>query len=478
LVDSTLWVNSRPRVVLPDGFFTVPSCGFNLVRTLDVSYKDLTSIPSTIEALTNLERADFSYNNLESLPTTMTKLSKLQYLFLSGNGVATSLDWSNCNFSIFPGRFIKLMSNLETLDLSNNKLTSMESLVNHSLLNLNLAFNEFSSFPFSVENDANLLESLNLSNNSISTIPLHIFNASVLSSLYELDLSSNLITSVSYHWAIWSNAKTGKILHLAYNSIHELDWGLVSTENNTEISSFPLKIDEIAENIEWINLHSQKLGNGKIPSDIAYFVNLKRLELTNMDFNQLPKSFCNLTKLEYMDLSPNALAFYESSDAPFCDFPSLKVLNISYSKNAWLLESVPRWIIPELEVLNLSNFRMHSPTSDFWRLPFVLSSHPNLQVLDLSGSYLDNEKSNWAGFQFPQNYSSLSKPGDMSDADWNSLPNSWSNSSLQTLLIKDLVWCVSDNACNSVGFGTHHTFNSTDYQDFLTGVDFLSQGFN
>lgn len=117
-----------------------------------------------------------------------------------------------------------------------------------------------------------------------------------------LDVSFNLISSISNLWLKWSNSKTGNILRLNGNSnLTDLNWGYV---NGTKLSEFPLEISRIAQQIESIDVSGQYLGFGVIPSEIGNFTNLKYLSRTYSTVLFIPDALCRLNKLEHLDLFP------------------------------------------------------------------------------------------------------------------------------------------------------------------------------
>ncbi len=82
--------------------------------TLDLSDRDLTSVPSDIFSRTDLERLNLSRNNLTgALPAEVRHLSKLRILDLSYN-----------EFTGVPAEVGQLRE-LQVLDLSHNKLTGL-----------------------------------------------------------------------------------------------------------------------------------------------------------------------------------------------------------------------------------------------------------------------------------------------------------------------------------------------------------------
>ena len=83
------------------------------VTKLDLSNKDLTTLPSEIGQLTNLRSLYLYGNQLSSLPTEIGQLTNLQSLYLHSN-----------QLSSLPPEIVQL-SNLQTLDLRRNQLSSL-----------------------------------------------------------------------------------------------------------------------------------------------------------------------------------------------------------------------------------------------------------------------------------------------------------------------------------------------------------------
>mmetsp|Transcript_116384 Transcript_116384/g.238093 ORF Transcript_116384/g.238093 Transcript_116384/m.238093 type:complete len:125 (+) Transcript_116384:1140-1514(+) len=81
------------------------------LEDLDLSYSQLSFIPTEIGLLTTLEHLDLSSNEIFSIPTEIGLIANLEILDLSGNGLST-----------IPSE-IGLMTNLSLLDLSENDIT-------------------------------------------------------------------------------------------------------------------------------------------------------------------------------------------------------------------------------------------------------------------------------------------------------------------------------------------------------------------
>ncbi len=63
------------------------------LKSLDLSFKKLYSIPTYIFELSSLENLNLSHNNFQELPKEITKLKSLKVLDISWNHITHSLDF-------------------------------------------------------------------------------------------------------------------------------------------------------------------------------------------------------------------------------------------------------------------------------------------------------------------------------------------------------------------------------------------------
>lgn len=190
---------------------------------LDLSGNSLTILPAQIGQLQNLTWLDLSSNKFKGLPVTIGKLQKLTWLNLNKNSLTSfpmgvtrlkGLTWLSINknkLRNLPSKIHQLcnlvqlslhtnqlkhlpseigqLENLADLDLHSNQLSKlpMESAQLKSLVALNLARNQFVNFPEEISQLENLAE-LNLSDNQLIDLPLEAIN---LPRLVELNLSNN-----------------------------------------------------------------------------------------------------------------------------------------------------------------------------------------------------------------------------------------------------------------------------------------------
>jgi internalin A len=147
---------------------------------LDLSGRELTSLPPEVTQLTNLQTLRLSVNRLTSLPPEITQLTNLQTLDLSINQL-TSL----------PPEITQL-TNLQTLRLSVNRLTSLPPEITQltNLQTLDLRRNQLTSLPPEITQLTNL-QTLDLRRNQLTSLPPEITQ---LTNLQTLDLGINHLT--------------------------------------------------------------------------------------------------------------------------------------------------------------------------------------------------------------------------------------------------------------------------------------------
>ena len=147
------------------------------VTKLNLRDKNLSVIPREFNLLTGLTTLDLSKNRIETIQN-LSNLPLLTALVLSDNRIETIENLSN-------------LTKLTTLTLTNNKIETIQNLINLPVLNtLYLSHNGIKT----IENLSNLtkLTTLFLSHNRIETIE----NLSDLKLLNHLDLSDNRIKTI------------------------------------------------------------------------------------------------------------------------------------------------------------------------------------------------------------------------------------------------------------------------------------------
>ena len=216
--------------------------------SLDLSGRNLTSLPEEVTGLTNLTILNLSNNQLTSLPPEITQLTNLTNLSLRSNQLTT-----------VPAEITQL-TNLTRLDLSGNQLKSLPAefarLIN--LTSLSLDYNLLTNVPAVITRLMNLT-GLFLRFNGLTTLPAEITR---LTNLTSLDLVGNQLTIV------------------------------------------PIEITRLT-NLTILFLSNNQLTN--VPAEITRLINLTSLSLSRNQLTSVPAELTRLANLTYLDLLENQL---------------------------------------------------------------------------------------------------------------------------------------------------------------------------
>ncbi|MFD2386439.1 leucine-rich repeat domain-containing protein [Enterococcus rivorum] len=230
----------------------------NSTTTLNLSSKNLQDLTG-IELFTNLETLNVRNNQLTSLPESISSLVGLQALYLDNNQLTN-----------LPSTIGSLV-NLEQLSVSSNQLTGLpDSFPNLISLNqLDLEYNQLTGLPENIGQLTNL-QYFYLFNNQISTLPNSIGG---LVNLEEMDVSNNILTTLPENF---SNLTQLVLLDLGNNRLVSLPDGFGGLTNleflsiaGNQLTSLPTGFNELR------SLSSLMLNRNLLPT--GYDTTLKSL---------------------------------------------------------------------------------------------------------------------------------------------------------------------------------------------------------
>ena len=392
-----------------------------------------------ITRLPNLEYLDLSQNRLITFKEeSFLNLHKLMFLNLSYNKLDLKSEFNNISY--FKGQSVlelldlsyneiqyldsnvtfQYLRSLKVLNVSNNKLKSIESYIfghlnqlnelnlvsnNLSFLNensffnlrnlklLKLSFNQISTLVFLKFNIENL-EILDLEQNKINSIEENDFDFN--QRLLLINLNSNLIKII--HTKAFERLTLLETLKISNTSIN--NWFMNSNLSELDFSYLNLTISniELLSKIKWINLAKSKvncsfelfLNNAtkyidfsfnelKWENDFKMFrilgSSLETLKLRQTNLQKLEQiNIKNLINLKWLDLSFNNLSFISQDSFEF----NLNLEYLDLSSNRLYEFSM---VLNKLSYLNLENNQINS-TSD------VLNDYYSIEIFKMEHNKL------------------------------------------------------------------------------------------
>ncbi|CAO1402584.1 unnamed protein product [Diamesa tonsa] len=347
-------------------------------------FQRLTSLPSidfTGIGLKDIKKDDFRFStSLKVLNMSNNEITQLGNMVFSSLKALTYLNLSRNHIeSVHDGAFDECSEELETIDLSHNKLLTLKEDV---LLNLQktvtryyikmwLGFNQISTIErtkktekihynvLSLENnklsnfDCNnyKVDWLNLKNNNIDSFDgekceceslliggNHLKEITITEKLIHLDASNNEIESLKIDSMNKSNIQS---LNLSKNKIAgnilELvkDMTSLTKLDLSDILIGPLPIDSFANmlSLEELSLKNSGISNINFGT-FSHQTNLTRLDISNNNLKNLNlHMFTSLNKLRSFDISGNNLSVLNNLDSIGGTFPLL--INIAIHNNNW-----------------------------------------------------------------------------------------------------------------------------------------------
>jgi hypothetical protein len=191
------------------------------------------------DSLTNLQSLNLSVNKITGIPEHIfDRLTNLRFLVLSVNKITE-----------IPGHIFDNLINLEILHLTSNEITAIPEHIFDRLINLkevSMANNKIIAIQGHIFDHLTKLQVLNLSENKITTIPDIIFNH--LIDLHNLHLHHNKIMKIPEH--LFDHLTNLITLSISYNNLtripeHIFD-NLINLTylylNDNKITTIPLSI--------------------------------------------------------------------------------------------------------------------------------------------------------------------------------------------------------------------------------------------
>ncbi|XP_065623651.1 receptor-like protein 6 [Quercus suber] len=426
------------------GQFPWSLLNFEVLTYLDLSRNNF--IGQLLEVMTNLTQI-FSSNNSSNSQLVNKIPSNLEFLILSGNllnetipswvYIIPSLRYLYLGHNQFTGHIGDFQHNsLVGLGLNNNNLSGPLPLSISKLVSLRFLVVSFNNLSGNVESKIffklkNLID-LEMSSNPLLSLSFFTFVTNILPKIVSLQLSSSNITEIPHflqtakyidHLDLSNNQIKGNIpkwfLEVGKDSLYYLN---LSYNSLTSVGHLSWK------NLRYLDFRSNLLqGPLPVPPLGISFFSVSRNNITG----QISSSFCNLSSIEYLDLSYNHVSnmippcFGNFSDnlidldlqnknlngtlptkfAKGCRLRSLK-LNGNQSEGSLpqslvccrklevldfgkkkINSSFPRWLetLPELRVLILRSKNFHGALGN----PKTKSPFPNLRIIDLSQNEFD-----------------------------------------------------------------------------------------
>ncbi|AQS94157.1 hypothetical protein BXQ17_08820 [Polaribacter sp. BM10] len=358
------------------------------LKELQVQGNELTSLPATIGGLTNLEKLYLSQssnsNKIATLPAEIGDLSNLKELYLENMQTYDSSTGTYTYYLTSLPSTMNQLTNLEVLEAENNEIGGLVDLTNViKLKRLQLNNNKIEDLKidapvinFSLS--SNPTYHFNISNNPyLSCVEVPTAEVTNWETRYAQrpQIADNGIAfsdSCSGFRVPQSEREALVALYIATNGGDKVDatigvtwvgtnWSSDATEL-TNVGSWQGVTTEIIngqKHVTKIELISNQL-SGVVPKEIADLPELTLLNLSSGKITSVATEIGGLSKLTHLNLSSNSL---ESLPVGIGDFTSLVELNLSYqrintntSQYTSTLTTLPNEIgnIATLEKLDLS----------------------------------------------------------------------------------------------------------------------------
>ncbi|GKD20350.1 leucine-rich repeat-containing protein [Tanacetum coccineum] len=382
---------------VPFESFALPS-----LKELYLNFNQLDGdIPSDILInLTHLTYFDLSGNGLNgTLPSWLFTSPSLQYLSLSGNMFSGNVPFESfalpslqvlyLSYNQLAGQIdVGQLTNLTDLDLSSNNFSGeleLDTLLS-TLTNLQSLLLSYSGFSVTTSNNANHYVNPGFTSLGLASCNLKVFPNSLrpMKQLAALDLSSNEIHGQIPHWAGEIGGNQLDYLNLSHNFITGLPqfqwYGLseLYLQSNLIEGPFPTPICNMSK-LEYLDMSNNHFGR-LIPQCFGHITSsLEMIDMRNNRFQgTIPNVYGDCGSLKGFILKGNQLEGELPRSLSKCR--SLSVIDLG---NNHLNGTFPGWLgeLSWLQVLILKSNKFHGHIQPPLAVEFPF---PNLQVLDLS----------------------------------------------------------------------------------------------
>lgn len=343
-----------------------------LVSCVNVPYTSISeSLPASIEQLLldNVTVQRLSRDTLQI--ETETSLRQLQ--------------WINSDIEELTQEFLAKFTNVESVDLSRNKIQTIPNNVftNLSLKRLNLSRNEITQVEPNAFDSLDSLEALYLSENRLQLIRgEHIFKS--LWQLTTLDLSHNQIKMIDNYFFLYNKKLThlylnhNHIEHLSPNAFVNINLLSQLDLSHNSIATLPPTLFQDLRQLECLNISHNAL-TSVINSTLSNVVNLKYLDLSSNVLSS-PLSDSTLStnvKLEYLCLDDTKLTSLKTELLR----PLTRLVHLSISHNTELshLDNELFYDKPQLSSIDLSYNALP-------QLPHSLTALSNLSLVNINSN--------------------------------------------------------------------------------------------
>ncbi|GIZ49067.1 hypothetical protein CKM354_001210700 [Cercospora kikuchii] len=328
------------------------------IITLNLSRNLTLDIPKDfVQSCTNLREIKYTSNEAWKLPPSLALAYKL-----------TTLDVSNNKLESLEHAELYKLQNLLSLKLSNNKITTIPTYFGQyrALRSLNLSSNSLSEFPPALCELTTLVD-LDISFNSISTLgDIHTLtnlerlwatnnklsgpfdkSFSALVNLREIDARFNHISNID----IVSQLPKLEALMLGHNSVSQFEGSFQCLKvlflNHNPVTNFDLNAP--VPTLSVLNLASAKLA--RLPDALFMKMSgLTKLTISKNHFVSLSPHFGMLSKLEYLSIAKNELS---RLPAEIGRLTELRYLDVRENNLSMLPPEI--WYAKRLETLNVSS---------------------------------------------------------------------------------------------------------------------------